>query len=709
MPALAVMDELGAVSEGSLASTTAAPDPTGGQGVLGDFRIVREVGRGGMGVVYEAVQISLGRRVALKVLPFATALDPQHLARFRVEAQAAALLHHPHIVPVHAVGCDRGVHYYAMQFIDGRTLAELIAELRESFNPTGDAQHTIAPTPTRRRQLARSAALLCLEAAEALEHAHSLGVIHRDVKPANLLIDATGRLWVADFGLARLGDGACATRSDNLVGTLRYMAPELALGRRAIADGRADLYALGATLYELLTLRPAFAGKDRRVMLRQIAFEEPIAPRCLDPAIPRDLETIVLKAMTKEPESRYATAKHLADDLRQFLDDRPIRARRPSVLGVLSRYAKRHRAAVATGVVCVLVASAVATLMLWRETVRTRTALAEAEAARARERDALRLTFAGSDVIASRALLKIASSGALDGPDAEFCRRALQQYEQISARHANETSMRPLVAAAEHRIGFLRRILGMPGAEAHLVRAVGLYEAEIKNKPLEKEARTSLAAALDDLTSVVSLARGRATADATRRRAIAVRRELVAQFPEVPEYRLSVALSLAYAIAPRLDEGKKDEADTIWSELAASTDAALGLAPGDAAHRNELSWLIASRPGGPPHAYHRAVELARQGVTIAPGDRRIWNTLGVAAYRALDDRDGAAALERSMALQNGGDPYDWLFLAMIKERLGEHLVARELYQRSNAWIEAKHPQDSELVRFRSEAAAVLHD
>ena len=154
---------------------------------LGDFRIVREVGRGGMGVVYEAEQISLGRRVALKVLPFAATLDPNQLQRFRNEARAAAGLHHEHIVPVYAVGCERGVHYYAMQFIDGDTLAHLV------------------PAPDSPAADFRNAARLIAEAADALDYAHRLGVVHRDVKPANLMVDAAGKLWVTDFGLARFG------------------------------------------------------------------------------------------------------------------------------------------------------------------------------------------------------------------------------------------------------------------------------------------------------------------------------------------------------------------------------------------------------------------------------------------------------------------------------------------------------------------------
>jgi serine/threonine protein kinase len=172
----------------------------------------------------------------------------------------------------------------------------------------------------------RTVANLGTQAAEALEHAHQLGVVHRDIKPANLLVDGRGNLWITDFGLAHCQSQAGLTMTGDLVGTLRYMSPEQALAKRLLIDHRTDIYSLGVTLYELLTLEPAFSGRDREELLRQVAFEEPRTPRQRNKAIPRELETIVLKAMEKSPESRYATAQELADDLRRFLEDRPIQA-----------------------------------------------------------------------------------------------------------------------------------------------------------------------------------------------------------------------------------------------------------------------------------------------------------------------------------------------------------------------------------------------
>jgi serine/threonine protein kinase/Flp pilus assembly protein TadD len=351
---------------------------------LGDFRLVREVGRGGMGVVYEAVQLSLDRRVALKVLPFASTLDARQLQRFKNEAQAAAHLHHTNIVPVFATGCERGVHYYAMQFIDGYTLAAWIEALRQPAQPaaSGDAPtgpylpESAAATPpvaglSTERPVGSPAhfqtvARLGAQAAAALEHAHQLGIVHRDIKPANLLVDGRGNLWVTDFGLAHCQGQAGLTMTGDLVGTLRYMSPEQALAQRVVIDHRTDVYSLGVTLYELLTLEPAFAGSTRHEVLRQIAFEEPRPPRRLNRPLPAELETIVLKALEKNPAERYGTAQELADDLERWLKDEPIRAKRPTLLQWGRKWARRHQPVVWAATVCCLVtAMALAASIGW--------------------------------------------------------------------------------------------------------------------------------------------------------------------------------------------------------------------------------------------------------------------------------------------------------------------------------------------------------
>ncbi|MBA3482596.1 MAG: serine/threonine protein kinase, partial [Pirellulales bacterium] len=279
----------------------AAIPPT--TGVLGDFRIVREIGRGGMGIVYEAEQISIGRPVALKVLPFASMLDERRLARFRNEVRAAGQLHHTNIVPIFAVGSDRGVHFYAMQLVVGQTLAEMIGQLcrdRGLETPVGTMPSpggaTAQSGETARAALStvrtdnrgafyRKAALLAIHAADALEHAHACGVVHRDIKPSNLLVDERGVLWLADFGLAAVEAGADLTMSGDLLGTLRYMSPEQTQGSRVVLDHRTDIYSLGVTFYELLALRPAFDAAERAELLRQITDVEPLPLRRVDAAI----------------------------------------------------------------------------------------------------------------------------------------------------------------------------------------------------------------------------------------------------------------------------------------------------------------------------------------------------------------------------------------------------------------------------------------
>ncbi|UCF16235.1 MAG: protein kinase, partial [Phycisphaerales bacterium] len=369
---------------------------------LGDFRIIREIGRGGMGVVYEAEQISLDRRVALKVLPFAAVLDDRRLQRFKTEARAAAQLHHTNIIPVFSVGCERGVHYYAMQYVEGHTRAAGIRALRELSGldtpAPDDREETItrlaqditdgrfekvklsdssdtsggagvsSETPsspietlggehsTKKSSFFRSVATLGIQAAEALECAHAIAIVHRDIKPSNLLLDARGHLWMTDFGLAQFQTdmGMTLTMPGDVLGTLRYMSPEQALGEHTSVDHRTDIYSLGVTLYELLTLEPVFTGKDRPEILSKIADKDPRPPKRINEAIPTDLETIVLKSIAKEPKSRYATAQEMADDLRRFLDDKPIKAKRPTLIARAIKWRRRHRALALAAVIVVI-------------------------------------------------------------------------------------------------------------------------------------------------------------------------------------------------------------------------------------------------------------------------------------------------------------------------------------------------------------------
>ncbi len=457
-PALALVEQFKPARpehDGSLAGPLpAACDKLPGQ--LGDYRILRYLGEGGMGVVYEAVRESLSSHVALKVMHPQYRKHPNYLRRFHTEARSAARLHHTNIVSVFDYGEHDGVCYYAMQYIAGQSLDKVLEDIRQlrrekEGSPPGDmvtlpfhadrrrehddvggvdepacgansieqtvalglltgqfanagadenlgeqanlspSEVTVAPieaaelgAETRRfvSELRRAEALigppheppaasgaaddfermpphdtassltgkadlryyrevarLGAQVADALAYAHNRGVLHRDIKPPNLMLDPQGNIWVTDFGLAKFEEGDDLSESQDLVGTLRYMAPERFKG---LSDRRGDLYALGATLYELLTLRHAFEGKNQLELIHRIENDPPVPPRQLDRKIPRDLETIVLKALARDPNHRFASALEMAAELRRFVENRPIRSRPIPYYQQFWRWCKRN-------------------------------------------------------------------------------------------------------------------------------------------------------------------------------------------------------------------------------------------------------------------------------------------------------------------------------------------------------------------------------
>jgi eukaryotic-like serine/threonine-protein kinase len=476
---------------------------------LGDFQIVRELGRGGMGVVYEAIQLSLGRRVALKVLPFAATFDARQLQRFKNEAQAAALLHHTHIVPIYAVGSERGVHFYAMQLIEGQSLAAVIRQLRDEAglrhsqgrhgepsslfsnvlvgSPGDETRDFEKPDPTEPRperdgsvvSTNASAALtageslvsegyyrriarLMVQAASALDHAHQLGVVHRDVKPANLLVNSAGNLWVTDFGLALFQTDNGLTRSGDLLGTFRYMSPEQSSGNRTLLDHRTDIYSLGATLYELLTLEYVFSGETRHELLFQILNHEPKPPRALRKSIPPELETIALKALSKNPVERYASAGDMAADLQRYLDHQPIRARRPTLVDRLRKWSRRHPSVVIAGMLLlavVAVALFISNRMISDEQSKTRAAL-ERERQRATEAHAL---FAQArravDLLVEVSEDELADKPMVEGTRRRLLETALAYYQDfIAQRQGDAASQAELESVSERVQGILHEL-----------------------------------------------------------------------------------------------------------------------------------------------------------------------------------------------------------------------------------------------------------
>lgn len=433
----------------------------GPQGMLGNYRLVREIGRGGMGVVFEAEDTTLGRRVALKVLPFAAILNDKQLARFRNEAQAAARLHHPHIVPVYAVGVDRGVHYYAMQYIDGQSLEDAIAELGQHDGP-GDRPGTDASPwfPKGSMAFLRKSALLIRDVALALQHAHELGILHRDIKPSNLLLDSAGQIWVTDFGLARLpGDGAMTSTGD-VLGTARYMSPEQASGGGTFVDPRTDIYSLGITLYELVTLRPAFPAETRDQFLRHIHTVDPIAPSRINPAIPPALEAVIAKAIEKEPARRYATAREFAADLRCYLDGELPQARKHWLRDTARRWTRRHRRLVTAVVITLLVGCGSYLITAGIVQHRTSQALAEARASYAQAEENYRTARLAVDKFGLGMSERLASVPGAEEVRREILRETLKYYARFITQARRDPSLKGDVGLALLKSGGIHEQLG---------------------------------------------------------------------------------------------------------------------------------------------------------------------------------------------------------------------------------------------------------
>jgi serine/threonine protein kinase len=929
---------------------------------LGDFRLQREIGRGGMGVVYEAEQLSLGRRVALKVLPFATVLDPRQLQRFKNEARAAATLDHPHIVHVYSVGQDRGVHFYAMQLIEGQSLAEVLSELRESMSPitmpfnrdpeavrrealgpdalpSADSGSRLNNASTVRnnkrstewsqggRAYFQQVARWGIQAAEALEYAHQLGVVHRDIKPSNLLLNAEGKLWVADFGLAMTRADTGLTMTGDVLGTLRYMSPEQALGQRGVVDQRSDVYSLGITLYELLALRPAFEQAHRAELLRRVELHDPPPLRHVAKAVPAELDTIVFKAINKDPASRYLTAKDLADDLQRFLNDQPIRARAPTWRDRALKWSRRNKGPLVAALIVLVVLSAGIVGTTWglvrserarlaeiqhrqlaQESERKALAAAAAEKqakeqaqAREAETEAV-LRFVQNKVFAAarpkgqdgglgqNVSLRQALQSALpflnrqlaDQPltearlrtvlgisfwelgeieiAAEQFERArtlytqhlgakdritlqsmswlnnvyndLQRFDEAAqigeqalalaqttlgpddnvtfhCRHNLAVSYNSVGRSAEalalveqnlagRRTQFgpesfeVQEYLGMAGwcyfnlgrhAEAlelleqslaarrdrfgpnhaetlvcvnwlarchfrlgQLEAAIALYEDAVTRSKaalgvLHPRTQGSMSWLAKCYTSAgrhddaISLCIEAVTTSQTivgadplltkkwmdhladhyasagrRDDALRVREELLTlqwdkNRPEArPVWESTTRKLIAdYVAVGRHAEALKRNEDLLeFHESSLTRDERA-----TALTRNNLAWALATSPDPALRDPMRAVSLAAQAVDFAPTDGNAWNTLGAAQYRVGNWPASLEALEKAMALRDGGNSFDWFFVAMNHWQLGDEPRAREMYHKAVEGMEKNNPDDPELIRFRAECEELL--
>ncbi len=656
-------------------------------------------------------------------------------------------------MPIFAVGCDRGVHYYAMQLIEGRTLAAVVdgpgkpeglgsdpdsygSALRDDptttshvpkpdlpflkdVAPPSGSNGSVAGSSTPRSGWARFRAIarLGVQAAEALEHAHGLGIVHRDVKPANLMIDAEGEVWITDFGLARYREEGGLTRSGDLLGTLRYMSPEQARAGGAIVDQRTDIYSLGATLYELATLRPAFGGRDRQELLRRVTHDDPPAPRRIDPTIPRDLETIIMKAMAKEPASRYSSAQELADDLRRFQEHKPIRARRPTPTEHLAKWARRHRAPVVTTAIALLLASAVAAALLWREQRKTAQALADVEAIRAKERSALPGVLINLESLAMMTMQHWTEGQSAPMPPevAAFLEMALRNYDSLVqlTRDDSDVRMREVAAKALFGRGIALMLLERPGANDSYREAIATYEALLTRFPDQPTYAFGKAASLRYLCESLFKSGGKAAAEpvflqlADYERGLVERHagsmdfrsyrvsdllmwsELLAMdWPEESVQALEGALRVDPAHPSALllwgkhlaDEGRRADAVKAW-------EAAVAAAPKQPQVINGAAWYMVNRPNPSSGEAARGLELAERAVTLAgpKPPAALWNTLGVARLRN-GRPDAAEAFEHSLQEgSTGKQALDWFPLAIVYARRGDAAKARKYYEQAVEW------------------------
>jgi len=522
--------------------------------ILGDFKIIQEIGRGGMGVVYEAQELSLGRRVALKLLPFVAILDSHQLKRFKMEAQIAACLHHANIVPVYSVGCERGVYYYAMQFIEGHSLASVIRELHQHGNVkklgddkqeipltkglSGSARSLLTVGSTHSSEFVRSVTYVGIQAAEALQYAHDMGVVHRDIKPSNLLLDVHGHLWITDFGLAhyRTNTATALTMPGDVLGTIRYMSPEQVIGNTSIIDHRTDIYALGATLFELLSLEPVFTHQERHRLMQSIEMDEPRPLHLLNPAVPKDLETIVLKAMAKDPVNRYASSKALADDLRRFLEHRNIEARRPSMGERLAKWARRHRTLVNAAAVILVVAFValfLSTMMIWHEKARTEAALRQVQAERQRAQTHYEKAREAVDEITHIVEQQSTNFAAIKETRRELLQKAQQFYESLLETNSQSPNVMIETCHSYMRIGSIHLQLGQyDEAEKAYTSAIDISNRVLKIKPDHSHTQSLLADSIEALCDVLTEQGKMAESVERQRQAVEIFEQICVQRPK---------------------------------------------------------------------------------------------------------------------------------------------------------------------------------
>ena len=758
---LSSLDELhcaaagfGGAKEDSTDETEAADDTRR----LGDFILGRELGRGGMGIVYEARQISLDRTVALKVLPFAAVLDSKQIARFKSEAQAAAQILHPNIVPVFAIGVDRGVHFYAMQFIDGQALDLAIAGLRKSKRrrvpaPEANTQFSasdsysvssenprlasparvLSSEPTCNSLLSdsndnapeyfRTVARLGCQAADALHAAHEYGVVHRDIKPSNLLLDHEGKLWVTDFGLARCQRDATFSKTGDIIGTMRYMSPEQACGQTSLIDQRADVYSLGVTLYELLTLEPAVQGADGPALLRNIDQQNPQSLRKLRPKIPADLENVILKAMARVREDRYTTAKEFAEDLHRFLDGKPTIAKPATAAERVTKWGLRHKRvvlAVASVSLLACIGFAVSTILIAREKFNSDRNYDRAEQNFRLAQDAVH----GFGAQFAQRLVAVPGAG---GVRREMLQATLAYYKQFAEQAADDPTLQADLALTYSKIGTLTDDIGSTDeAIAAHEQALALFTKLVAIEPSQLDHQRRLALCQNNFAMTLRQAGRIDEARHAYQAAIDLQNKLVRKSQD-EQYLSDLAISHTNLGLLLSETGFKEQAERSFREAIRLQEQLVTALPEDAErHRqlavsfNNLSAVyLGSAAEQTALCYKSALEHQQLAIASQPDNTdyvmelaATYNNLGSLQSQQQEYAAAAGSYEQAIQLQQRllkADPSRKSYRqdlaisfnnsGLVQSRLGQTSAAEEAFGQSVAIQEslvALHPDDMAL-------------
>ena len=697
-PGEAIVEFRAAERDSDLTDGSTEPGVPGSEGLsplsriryFGDYEIVRELARGGMGVVFQARQVSLNRTVALKMILAGQLANEIDVRRFHIEAEAAANLDHPGIVPIYEVGEYEGQHYFSMGFIEGQSLSRLMAE---------------GPLPPR------TAAELMVKVAEAIEYAHQHGVIHRDLKPANILLDQAGHPRVTDFGLAKKLEGdSSLTGSGQIMGTPSYMPPEQAGGNRGEVGPLADVYALGATLYALVTGRPPFQASTAMDTVLQVIGDEPVPPRRLNVSVPLDVETICLKCLEKEQGKRYGSAAALAEDLRRYLAGEPITARPVGAVERAWRWSKRNKlvASLLTVVAMLTAVGTVTITALWlraehsrREAVtageRTRLALGEAVSAGERA-DRARLEAVSAGERADRARLEAVAAGeraessaatarravneyldqitespqlhrpGLIGLRRDLLNRALRYYEEFLKQSASDAGLRAEAAAAQNRAAMILNELGDTNRAIETGRrAVALYEQLVREQPDRGANRHGLASSLNSLANALRTTRRADESLAVYRRAAETHEALLRDEPDNADAATDLASCWSNLASVLGNLGRTDESEALLARARTHLEAVVKRMPEVVRPRNLLAGVLHSQGD---HAadrgqfvesralYLRALEIREAVSREHPDDweaqsqlARLYNELGMLHFHFQHPDEALSYYQKSRELR----------------------------------------------------------